>query len=216
MASSEGRGRSTLPSFFCGQQKRIFLVALLLCMFCVHCTHQKQDKTERARRIITQNYYLYEPNPLYSAEADELNNLFRNTLVNRNALSVEEKKRIYEKVTTYFNNEDESGPVIEDSVDENRQMMTEILCLGIAALVSEPEKAEKLFHQAQAFGGDNNSAAAAEIIHASLTTLKALYLADHRRLTTSERDQAKATIGGFTHLPAKSRNEFIAAIADLP
>ena len=163
--------------------KRIVLILFVICLSCFLpcCTKEKPRPTARAVQIITENYSVYEPNPIHADEANTLNELFRHSLKNRNTLDLKERTIIYAKVMALYEEDREAESALEDAVDESRSMMHESIALSIAALVSEPEDARTYFERAKAsLRSGGHPAEFLEDEYSALLMLEALYLSEHK------------------------------------
>jgi hypothetical protein len=190
-------------------------LAIIICLFCllIGCTKSKPRPIDRAIKIINENYYVYEPNPLYLDSANEINELFKNALINRDKLSADEKQRIYSKAVALCETADESA--LEDAVAESREMMRGSLCMSTAAIVSQPEKALNYFESARRSLTRNGIPDEfMEDSYSATFVLEVLYLYEHKMLTSANKDVAVSTINKFTHLSKTSQAAFIEVIKE--
>lgn len=197
--------------------KRTLLALFILCLSCflTHCTKEKPRPTARAIEIITENYYVYEPNPTYSDEAKNLNELFRYTLNNRNKLEPIERKSIYSKSMRLYEENDEAESAMEDAVDQNRLMIRESITRATAALVSTPEEARKYFKRAkESLNESGKPSESMEDEYSALLVLEALYLSEHKSFDDTSKKVMISTINSFGNLSKKSKETFIGVIQD--
>jgi hypothetical protein len=197
--------------------KKVFITTLsiIICLSClsIGCTKNKPRPIDRAVKIINENYYAYEPNPLHLDSANEINELFKNALINRDKLSTDEKQRIYSKVIALCETIDESE--LEDAVDESREMMRGSLCMSTAAIVSQPEKALNYFESAKRSLTRNGiTDEFMEDSYSAILVLEVLYLYEHKMLTTTNKDVAINTINKFAHLSKTSQAAFIEVVKE--
>lgn len=184
-----------------------FLILGLACLL-MSCTKEKPRPTARAIQIITDTYYVYEPNPLYLNEAKKINELFRHALINRNTLKSDERQKIYSMAVAAYEAYDESA--LEDAVDEARMMMQKSLSMATAAVVGKPEVALKCFETAKvSLNRDDRTDALMEDQYSALLILELLYLSEHKMLKEIDKEGAIITMNKFTHLPKRSKDIFI-------
>lgn len=197
--------------------KKVLLTLFLLCLSCflTYCTKEKPRPTARAIEIITENYYVFEPNPTYSDEAKNLNELFRYALNNRNKLEPAERKNIYSKSMSLYEENDEAESAIEDAVDQNRLMIRESITMATAALVSEPEEAMKYFERAkESLNEGGKTSESMEDEYSALLVLETLYLSEHKSFNDTSKKAMISTINGFGNLSKKSKESFIGVIQE--
>jgi hypothetical protein len=96
----------------------IALIALCLSCLLISCSKDKPRQADRAVQIITESYYIYEPNPIYLDEAKEINELFRYSLINRNTINSNEQKNIFSKATALYGENDEAGSALEEWIGD--------------------------------------------------------------------------------------------------
>jgi hypothetical protein len=193
----------------------IALIALCLSCLLISCTKNKPRQADRAVQIITESYYVYEPNPIYLDEAKEINELFRYSLINRNKLNSNEQRNIFSKAAALYGENDEAGSALEDAVDESRIMIRKSISMSIAAMVSEPKEALKYFERAKESlneGGRTNEFM--EDDYSAILVLEALYLSEHKLLNDKNKEAMINTISGFSHLSRKSKEDFIDVIKE--
>jgi hypothetical protein len=198
--------------------KKAFITTLfiIICLSClsIGCTKNKPRPIDRAVKIINENYYTYEPNPLYLDSAKEINELFRNALINRDKLSADEKQSIYSKALSLFETNDESKP--EDAVDEAREMIRGSMCLSTAAIVSQPEVALNYFESAKRSLTRNGIPDEfMEDSYSAILVLEVLYLYDHKMLTKTNKDIAINTVNKFSHLSKQAQAAFTEVIKEI-
>jgi hypothetical protein len=194
-------------------KKAIALAVIVLCLSCFlnSCTKEKPRPTARAMQIITENYHVYEPNPIYLDEANTLNELFRYSLNNRNKLNPDERRNIHTKATALYEENDEAGSAVEDAVDENRLMIRESIALSVSALVSEPKEALKYFELAkESLNEGGKTSESMEDEYSALLVLEALYLSEHKSLSNASRKAMISTINSFDTLSKDKKGSFIA------
>jgi hypothetical protein len=197
--------------------KRTLLALFILYVSCflTHCTKEKPKPTVRAIGIITENYYMYEPNPTYADEAKNLNGLFHYALNNRNKLDPTERKNIYSKSMSMYEENDEAESAIEDAVDQNRLMIKASITMATAALVSEPEEAMKYFELAkESLNEGGKPSESMEDEYSALIVLEALYLSEHKSLNDTSKKAMISKINSFDSLSKKSKESFIGVIQD--
>lgn len=198
-------------------KKTITLVILILCLSCflISCTKEKPRPTARAIQIITENYYVYEPNPIYLDEAKNLNELFSYALNNRNKLESTEQKKIYSKVMALYEENDEAESALEDAVDESRLMIRKSITMSTAALVSEPKEALKYFERAkESLNEGGKTSESMEDAYSALLVLEGLYLSEHKMLNDANKKSMISTISSFSNLSEKSKESFIGVIRE--
>jgi hypothetical protein len=179
------------------------------------CTKNKPQQADRAVQIITESYYVYEPNPIYLDEAKEINELFRYSLNNRNTLNSNEQKNIFSKATALYGENDEAEAALEDAVDENRIMIRKSISMSVAAMVSEPKEALKYFERAKvSLNEDGRTNEFMEDDYSAILVLEALYLSEHKLLNDKNKEAMISTINSFSHLSKKSREDFIDVIKE--
>jgi hypothetical protein len=193
---------------------------LVICIFClpcllISCTKEKPRPTARAIQIITENYYVYEPNPIYLDEAKNLNELFSYALNKRNKLESTERKNIYSKSMTSYEENDEAESAVEDAVDENRLMIKKSITMSTAALVSDPKEGLKYFERAkESLNEGGKTSESMEDAYAALLVLECLYLSEHKLLNDVDREDMISTINSFSNLSKKSKESFIGVIKE--
>ncbi len=198
--------------------KKTFDIAFMaLCLFCLlmSCTKERPRPTARAIQIITENYSVYEPNPLYLDEAKEINELFRHSLINRNKFDSNEQKNIRSKAISLYQENDEAESALEDAVDENRIMIRKSISMSIAAMVSEPKEALKYFERAKESlneGGRTNEFM--EDDYSAILVLEALYLSEHKLLNDENKRAMINAISSFSRLSEESRGSYIEIIRE--
>jgi hypothetical protein len=198
-------------------KKTTTLVIFILCLSCflISCTKEKPRPTARAIQIITENYYVYEPNPIYLDEAKNLNELFSYALNKRNKLESTERKNIYSKSMTLYEENDEAESALEDAVDENRLMIRKSITMSTAALVSEPKEALKYFERAkESLNEGGKTSESMEDAYSALLVLEGLYLSEHKLLNDANKKAMISTINSFSNLSKKSRESFIGVIQE--
>ena len=199
-------------------KKTIALVILMLCLSCflTNCTKEKPRHAARAIQIITENYYVYEPNPIYSEEAKNLNELFSYALKNRNKLEPVERKDIYSRSMALYEVNEGAESGLEDSVDENRVMIRKSIAMSTAALVSEPKEAVKCFERAkESLSGGGKTSESMVDAYSGLLVLEGLYLSEHKLLDDAGKRAMISTINSFGNLSRKSKESFIGVIRGL-
>jgi hypothetical protein len=197
--------------------KTINIALLILSLICLlmSCTKEKPRPTARAIQIITDIYYVYEPNPLYTDEAKEINELFWYSLINRNKLDSNERKNIYSKAMTLYEENDEAESALEDAVDINRLMIRKSICMSIAAMVSQPKEAQNYFDRAKdslSEGGRTNEFM--EDSYSAILVLEALYLSEHKFLNDENKKAMINTVISFSHLSKKSKESLTEIIRE--
>jgi hypothetical protein len=198
-------------------KKTTTLVIFILCLSCflISCTKEKPRPTARAIQIITENYYVYEPNPIYLDEAKNLNELFSYALNKRNKLESTERKNIYSKSMTLYEENDEAESALEDAVDENRLMIRKSITMSTAALVSEPKEALKYFERAkESLNEGGKTSESMEDAYSALLVLEGLYLSEHKLLNDANKKAMISTINSFSNLSKKSKESFIGVIQE--
>jgi hypothetical protein len=197
-------------------KKSIAIVLFILCLswLLMSCTKEKHRPTARAVQIITENYYVYEPNPIYLDEAKNLNELFLYAINHRNKLDAKERKNIYFKVMALYEENNEAESTLEDAVDENRVMIRESIAMSTAALVSEPKEALKHFERAkESLNEGGKTSESMEDAYSALLVLESLYLSEHKLLNDASKKAMISTINSFSNL-SKSKDSFIGVIQD--
>lgn len=197
--------------------KKIISIAILAactsCLF-ISCMKEKPRSPARAQQVIIDNYYVDEPNPLYSAETAEINELFRYSFTKRNALKPGERQRIYSRALALYkaNNEAE----LEDAVDEARVMMRKSLCMATAALVARSKEAvlEHFASARESLSRDGIPDELMEDDYSALLVLELLYLQEHRIPGETDKDAAIIVISGFDNMTRKSKEAFIEVIRE--
>jgi hypothetical protein len=198
-------------------KKTITLIIFMFCLSCIliSCTKEKQRPTALAIQIITENYYVYEPNPIYLDKAKNLNELFIYALNNRNKLESTERKNIYSKSMSLYEENNKAESALEDAVDENRLMIRKSITMSTAALVSEPKEALKYFERAkESLNEDGKTSESMEDVYAALLVLEGVYLFEHKLLNDAERKDMISTINNFSTLSKKSKESFIGVIKE--
>ena len=195
--------------------KRTLLTLSILCLSCLltHCSKEKPKPTARAIEVVTDNYYVYEPNPTYLAEAKKLNELFHYTLNNRDRLAPAERNNIYSKSMGIYEENDETESAIEDAVDQNRLMIRESITMATAALVSDPKEAMQCFERAkESLNEGGKTSDSMEDEYSALLVLEALYLSEHNLFNEASKKAMISKINNFGNLSKKSKESFIGAI----
>jgi hypothetical protein len=158
---------------------------------------------------------VYEPNPIYLDEAKKLNDLFIYALNNRNKLESTERKNIYSKSMTSYEENDEAESAVEDAVDENRLMIKKSITMSTAALVSDPKEGLKYFERAkESLNEGGKTSESMEDAYAALLVLECLYLSEHKLLNDVDREDMISTINSFSNLSKKSKESFIGVIKE--
>lgn len=193
--------------------KKLISISLLIILiaFFTSCTKEKPIPTVRAVPIILANLYMTEPNPIYEAEAKEVNELFRFVLTNRDKLSASDSEKMYSKAMALYESRDETD--LEDSVDFARVKMMQALSISAAAILSKPDLALKYFETAKkalielgkTYGLDEDR-------YSALLVLEIVYLYDHKLLKETKKEDAIKMINGFQQLTDKSKQAFIGAV----
>lgn len=193
--------------------KKLISISLLIILiaFFTSCTKEKRIPTVRAVPIILANLYMTEPNPIYEAEAKEVNELFRFVLTNRDKLSASDSEKMYSKAMALYESRDETD--LEDSVDFARVKMMQALSISAAAILSKPDLALKYFETAKkalielgkTYGLDEDR-------YSALLVLEIVYLYDHKLLKETKKEDAIKMIKGFQQLTDKSKQAFIGAV----
>lgn len=197
-------------------KKTIAFAVITLCLSCFwnSCTKEKPGPTARAMQIITENYYVYEPNPIYLDEANTLNELFHYSLNNRNKLNPDERKNIHAKAADLYEENGEAGSAVEDAVDEDRLMTRKSIALSVAALMSEPKEALKYFERAkESLSEGGKPSESMEDEYSALLVLEALYLSEHKSLNNANRKAMISVINSFDNL-SKNKESFIGVIQE--
>ncbi len=162
--------------------------------------------TTRAIQVINENYFVYEPNPIYSDEAKNMNEQFRDVLNNRNKIDPSERKNILSKSMSFYEENNEAEAAIEDAVDQNRLMMRESFTMAIAALVSEPNDARKYFERAkESLNEGGKTSDTMEDAYSALLVLEGLYLSEHQMFNASDRNAMINTVNSFGNLSSSRR-----------
>lgn len=193
--------------------KKLISISLLIILiaFFTSCTKEKPIPTVRAVPIILANLYMTEPNPIYEAEAKEVNELFRFVLTNRDKLSAPDSEKMYSKAMALYESRNETD--LEDSVDFARVKMMQALSISAAAILSKPDLALKHFETAKkalielgkTYGLDEDR-------YSALLVLEIVYLHDHKLLKETKKEDAIKMINGFQQLTDKSKQAFIGAV----
>lgn len=203
---------------------KIIFLLLSTTILLFSCSKTESRWNDRARKIVEQNYYVYEPNPLYMEEANKINELFRNALTNRNKLAEQERKKIHHEAMVKCGENEESGseandePAVEDSVDERRDLIQHSICMSTAALVSEPNEALEYFRNARAIltnGTDGKAHEFLEEEYSATYVLEILYLREHNILKDENKKSAISAVNKLSNLSAESRKPIIEVIENL-
>jgi ribonucleotide reductase alpha subunit len=194
------------------------IAAILIPVFAKYRDMRKTSSeiTSRAIQVINENYFVYEPNPTYADETNNLNKLFRYVLNNRNKIDPTERKNILSKSMSFYGENDETESAIEDAVDQNRLMMRESITMAIAALVSEPNEAKKYFERAkESLNEGEKTSDRMEDTYSALLVLEGLYLSEHQMFNAADKIAMINTVNNFGNLSSKSKDSFIGVLQEL-
>ncbi len=194
------------------------IAAILIPVFAKYRDMRKSSSeiTARALQLINENYFVYEPNPMYSDEAKNLNDQFRYVLNNRNKIDPSERKNILSKSMSFYEQNDEAEEAIEDAVDQNRLMMRESITMAIAALVSEPNEAKTYFERAkESLNEGGKTSDTMEDAYSALLVLEGLYLSEHRMFNAADKTAMINTVNNFSNLSSKAKESFIGVLQDI-
>jgi len=193
------------------------IAAILIPVFAKYRDVRKtsSDITTRAIQLINDNYFVYEPNPIYSDDAKNLNDQFHYVLNNRNKIATAERKNILSKAMSFYEQNDEAEEAIEDAVDQKRLMMQKSITMAIAALVSEPNEAKKYFERArESLNEGGKTSDTMEDTYSALLVLEGLYLSEHRMFSAADKTAMINSVNKFNNVSGKSKASFIGVLQD--